>query len=103
MHQSKVSSPKRARMHVCDICYLQQETGFTVKPVLNGHSKIDKAKILMTNGLLCWYQIISFHGLFKSEGGDKHIPPLDRSLQPYCVLVVIFSDYLTFVCRDVVV
>ena len=25
---------------------------YTVKPVLNGHSKIDKTKILMTNGSL---------------------------------------------------
>ena len=26
------------------------KTGFTVKPVLRGHSKIDKTKILMTSG-----------------------------------------------------
>ena len=28
------------------------EFGYTVKPVLNGHSNIDKTKILMTNGSL---------------------------------------------------
>ena len=29
---------------------ISSQNGFTVKPVLSGHSKIDKTKILMTNG-----------------------------------------------------
>ena len=103
MHQSKVSSPKRARMHVCEICYLQQETGFTVKPVSNGHSKIDKAKILMTNGSLMkvinipecslWSRVVCFAGtkLFHFMGYLKTRAGIK---QPYCVLVVIFFRLL---------
>ena len=30
----------------------QDSTGYTVRPVLHGHSKIDKTKILKTNGSL---------------------------------------------------
>ena len=32
--------------------YLSEENVDTVKPVLSGHSKIDKTKSLMTNGSL---------------------------------------------------
>ena len=35
-----------------EICFLYWEVGTTVKPVLSGHSKIDKTKILKTNGSL---------------------------------------------------
>ena len=30
----------------------KSQTSITVKPVLSGHSKIDKTKVLMTNGSL---------------------------------------------------
>ena len=38
----------------------------TVKPVLNGHSKIDKTKILMTNGSLMKVESIAECSLWSS-------------------------------------
>ena len=43
-------------MHVCE-CVCAQQT--TVKPVLSGHSNIDKTKILKTNSSLMKVEIIA--------------------------------------------
>ena len=37
-------------------CYMIGK--YTVKPVLSGHSKIDKTKILMTSGSLCRSKVL---------------------------------------------
>ena len=37
--------------HIFELCMAKVKSN-TVKPVLSGHSKIDKTKILMTNGSL---------------------------------------------------
>ena len=34
------------------VLFIYQSLGYTVKPVLSGHLKIDKIKILMDNGTL---------------------------------------------------
>ena len=41
-----------------------QSVTHTVKPVLSGHSKIDKTKILMTNGSLMKVKILEHSAIF---------------------------------------
>ena len=41
------------------LCYLKSPHLYTVKSVLSDHSKIDKIKILMTNGSLIKVQSIA--------------------------------------------
>ena len=38
--------------HICDISFCKTHLGYTVKPALSGHSKIDKLKIFKTNSSL---------------------------------------------------
>ena len=41
-----------AKLSVLDLMQTGRKLRYTVKPVLGGHSKIEKTKILMTNGSL---------------------------------------------------
>ena len=53
--------PEFYRIIICKICicYLVS-CAATVKPVLSGHSKIDKTKILMRNGSLMQGSILQY-------------------------------------------
>ena len=59
---AKIDPRKKFRIYSKSIAY--QQAGFslglyTVKPVLSGHSKIDKTKVLKTNGSLMKVESIS--------------------------------------------
>ena len=47
-----------------EVTHIWNLKAFTVKPVLSGHSKIDKTKILMINGSLMKVESIAFCNTF---------------------------------------
>ena len=48
----------------------------TVKPVLSGHSKIDKTKILMTNGFVCLFALRPKSTAMVIAGRSVHLTTL---------------------------